>query len=57
MTGLVKEVDMSKVMLGAIAGLLTWNIYTTHKLAIDVAVIHEQISELRRIVTNVEAAN
>lgn len=54
MTGLVKEVDMSKVLLGAIAGLLAWNIYTTHKLSIDVAVIHYQVGEMKELLSDVQ---
>lgn len=33
------EVDMNKLLLGALIALLSWNIYTTHQLVTDVAVI------------------
>lgn len=33
------EIDMNKLLLTALIALLSWNIYTTHKLVTDVAVI------------------
>lgn len=33
------EIDMNKLLLGALIALLSWNIYTTHTLVTDVAVI------------------
>lgn len=33
------EIDMNKLLLGALIALLSWNIYTTHQLVTDVAVI------------------
>jgi hypothetical protein len=42
----VKDDMMNKALTGAIIGLLSWNIYTTHKLTIDVAVLTEKIEQL-----------
>ena len=41
-----KEDLINKLMVGAVIGLLTWNIYTTQKLTVDVAVLTEKIVQL-----------
>lgn len=41
-----KEDLLNKFMVGAIIGLLSWNIYTTQELTIDVAVLTEKIIQL-----------
>lgn len=41
-----KDDMMNKLLTGAIIGLLSWNIYTTHQLSIDVAVLTEKIERL-----------
>lgn len=38
-----RELYISKLLTGAIIGLLSWNIYTTHQMAIDVAVLKERV--------------
>jgi hypothetical protein len=37
---------INKLMVGAVIGLLTWNIYTTQQLTIDIAVLKEKIEQL-----------
>jgi hypothetical protein len=41
-----KDDMMNKLLTGAIIGLLSWNIYTTHQLSIDVAVLTEKITQI-----------
>lgn len=36
----------NKVMIAAVIGLLTWNLMTTQKLAVDVAVLTEKIGRI-----------
>jgi hypothetical protein len=36
----------NKVMIAAVIGLLTWNLMTTQKLAVDVAVLTEKLSRI-----------
>ncbi len=43
-----KDDMMNKLLTGAIIGLLSWNIYTTHQLSIDVAVLAEKIGQLEK---------
>ncbi len=37
---------INKMMVGAVIGLLGWNIYTTQQLTIDIAVLQEKIEQL-----------
>lgn len=37
---------INKIMVVAVIGLLTWNIYTTQQLTIDIAVLQEKIEQL-----------
>lgn len=46
MTDEVKDDVINKLMVGAVIGLLTWNIYTTQQLTIDIAVLQEKIEQL-----------
>lgn len=46
MTDEVKDDVINKLMAGAVIGLLTWNIYTTQQLTIDIAVLQEKIEQL-----------
>lgn len=39
---------LNKLMVAAVIGLLTWNIYTTQQLTIDIAVLKEKIEQLER---------
>ena len=43
-----KDDILNKLMVGAVIGLLSWNIYTTQQLTIDVAVLTEKIEQLER---------
>ncbi len=43
-----KEDLINKLMVASVIGLLTWNIYTTQQLTIDVAVLTEKIDQLER---------
>jgi hypothetical protein len=38
----------NKVMIAAVIGLLSWNLMTTQKLSVDVAVLTEKISRLEQ---------
>ena len=38
-----KEAGLNKLLAGATIALLSWNIWTTHSLAIDVAVPTEKV--------------
>ena len=42
----IKDDLINKLMVGAVIGLLTWNIYTTQQLTIDIAVLQEKIEQL-----------
>lgn len=46
MTDMIKDDLINKLMVGAVIGLLTWNIYTTQQLTIDIAVLQEKIEQL-----------
>ncbi len=46
MTQAVRDDLINKLMTGAAIGLLTWNIYTTQQLTIDIAVLKEKIEQL-----------
>lgn len=47
-----KEAGLNKILAGAIIGLLSWNIYTTHALAIDVAVLTEKVTMIEQRITD-----
>ncbi len=47
-----KEAGLNKLLAGAIIGLLSWNIWTTHMLAIDVAVLTEKITYIEASMKN-----
>lgn len=36
----------NKVMIAAVIGLLSWNLYTTQQLTVDIAVLQEKIEQL-----------
>ena len=38
----------NKVMIAAVIGLLTWNLVTTQRLAVEVAVLTEKISRIEQ---------
>lgn len=42
----IRDDLINKLMVGAVIGLLTWNIYTTQQLTIDIAVLQEKIEQL-----------
>lgn len=42
----MKDDLINKLMVGVVIGLLTWNIYTTQQLTIDIAVLQEKIEQL-----------
>jgi hypothetical protein len=54
MTAQQKEEGLNKILFGAIIALLSWNIYTTHSLAIDVAVINSKVGNIERIINDNE---
>jgi len=40
--------DMTnKLLTGAIIGLLSWNLFTTHRLSIDVAVLVTKVENIK----------
>jgi hypothetical protein len=46
MTQDMREGTLNKALAGCIIALLTWNVYTTSKLSIDVAVLSEKVGAL-----------
>jgi len=38
----------NKVMIAAVIGLLSWNLVTTQRLAVEVAVLTEKISRIEQ---------
>lgn len=48
MSDQMKDDLLNKIMIGAVIGLLSWNIYTTQQLTIDVAVLTEKINQLEK---------
>ena len=46
MTEAAKELSLNTILAGCIIGLLTWNIWTTQQLSIDVAVLTEKVESL-----------
>lgn len=50
MSEAIGELSVNKLLAGAIITLLSWNIYTTYKLTIDVAVLTEKIERMERAI-------
>lgn len=48
MTEAIKDDLVNRIMVGSVIGLLAWNIFTTQKLTVDVAVLTEKIIQLER---------
>lgn len=46
MSDMMRDDIINKMMVGAVIGLLGWNIYTTQQLTIDIAVLQEKIEQL-----------
>ena len=46
MSDMTRDDIINKMMVGAVIGLLGWNIYTTQQLTIDIAVLQEKIEQL-----------
>jgi len=44
------ELDLNKVFMGIIVGLLSWNVYTTHQLSIDFAVLSNKVENLEETI-------
>lgn len=42
----MNQSGMDKYLLGVIIALLSWNVYTTHQLVVDVAVLQERVKEI-----------
>lgn len=49
MTHQQKDESLNKLLMAAIIGLLSWNIYTTHQLSITTAVLAEKVVNMERI--------
>jgi len=41
-----KEIKLNTILAGCIIGLLSWNIWTTQQLSVDVAVLTEKVQSL-----------
>ena len=46
MSDVEKIIDVNMILAGCIIGLLSWNIWTTQQLSIDVAVLTEKVESL-----------
>ena len=46
MSDIEKEININMILAGCIIGLLSWNIWTTQQLSIDVAVLTEKVESL-----------
>lgn len=46
MSEVEKEININMVLAGCIIALLSWNIWTTQQLSIDVAVLAEKVESL-----------
>lgn len=44
------QMNMDKLLLGVMVALLSWNVYTTHKLSIDLAVLSNKVETLEEAV-------
>lgn len=42
----------NKIMIAAVIGLLSWNLVTTQRLAVEVAVLTEKISKIERVLNS-----
>lgn len=49
MTHQQKDESLNKLLMAAIIGLLSWNIYTTYQLSITTAVLAEKVVNMERI--------
>jgi hypothetical protein len=47
-----RENLFNKSIMGAIVGLLCWNVYTTHQLSITIAVLNEKVIQIERTLSN-----
>lgn len=45
-----KESVINKAAIAAILGLLSWNIYTTQQLTVNLAVLTEKVSQIEKII-------
>lgn len=46
MSDYAKEYALNKILAGCIIGLLSWNVYTTNQLSIEVAVLASKVEAL-----------
>ncbi len=46
MTEMLRNDGINKLLMGIIVALLTWNLNTTYKLSIDVAVLSSKLDRL-----------
>lgn len=46
MSDIEKAIDVNLILAACIIGLLSWNIWTTQQLSIDVAVLTEKVESL-----------
>ncbi len=46
-----KENWLNKGVQGAMFALLAWNIFTTHQLAISMAVLNEKVAQIEKIIS------
>ena len=44
------QMNMDKLLLGVMVTLLSWNVYTTHRLSVDVAVLSNKVETLEEAV-------
>jgi hypothetical protein len=50
MTVATYELDINKILMGVIVSLLSWNVYTTHQLSIDLAVLGNKVENLEEVI-------
>ena len=55
MSDVEKIVDVNVILAACIIGLLSWNIWTTQQLSIDVAVLAEKVDIVSNVVSLVVA--
>lgn len=44
------ELDLNKIFMAIIVSLLSWNVYTTHRLSIDLAVLGNKVENLEEVI-------
>lgn len=44
------ELDLNKIFMAIIVSLLSWNVYTTHQLSINLAVLGNKVENLEETV-------